>query len=479
MRLCCAFARPCSIPPAEKCPDRSRFSVALSGPRRGFSAAQGFLIMSIPSSFFSASGGSALANTLAVISNIILVLFTVCYLYQYFYIPVALFGKRAVKKAARRHSFAVLVCARNEEAVIAGCIDSIISQAYPKELLRVFVLADNCTDGTAEAARSAGAIVYERKDERRIGKGYALEYLFSRIAEDYPRAADAYIIFDADNIVDSGFVAAMNDMYEAGYNVSTCYRNTKNYTDSVIAACSGLWFLRESRFLNGARMLLGTGCAVSGTGFMISRKYLESIGGWNCHILIEDIEFTVECALRGEKIGYCRQAITYDEQPVDFKTAWHQRIRWCKGYFQLFTKYSLRLLKGALKGSFTCFDMLMNLSPAYIISIFGQLTFAAGLIISFFTGAADIISVLLSVCKLLLGGYVTMFILGAITTASEWKSIYAKAPWKLLIVLLFPLFIATYLPISLIALFSKPQWKHIEHTSRKTRSDFKSKSDAA
>ena len=415
---------------------------------------------------------STIIKILNMISDVILVLFSACYFYQYVYIFIAWFGKRKVPHSENKNRFAVLVCARNEEAVIGNCIESILSQKYPSDKIKVFVCADNCTDGTAQAARDAGAIVYERFNKTEVGKGYALEYLFSKIGEDHPDCCDAFLIFDADNIVDSMFCEHMNDTYEAGYNVSTCYRNTKNYTDSIISACSGLWFLRESRYLNRPRFNIHRGCAVSGTGFMISRRYLEKIGGWKYHILIEDIQFTVECALSGEKIGYCKDAVTYDEQPVDFKTSWNQRVRWCKGYFQLLVKYGPKLFVKAIKGSFTCFDMLMNLSPAYIMSILGQFIFIIGLFISFFTGATDYISVLQDIGKILAGGYIILFILGMITTITEWKKIHASSLWKIFICFVFPLYMATYLPITIVALFAKAQWKHIDHSSKKTQKDF-------
>lgn len=412
-------------------------------------------------------------RSINVIVQVLFSIFTLCYLYQYIYIFVAWLGRRKLKKNDRKNRFSVLICARNEETVIGNCIESVFAQNYPRELIKVYVAADNCTDKTAEAARRAGATVYERFNKTEIGKGYALEFLFENIKKDDPDFADAFVIFDADNIVDENFITSMNDMLGEGYNVSTCYRNTKNYSDSLVAACSGLWFLRESKYLNHARMTLDSGCAVSGTGFMISKPYLEKIGGWHYHILIEDIQFSVECALSDEKIGYCRDAIVYDEQPVSFITSWNQRMRWTKGYFQLLIKYGGKLVKKMLAGSFTCFDMLMNLSPAYIISIVGQIVFVVGLFISFFTGRTDYRTVLESFSGLLISGYITMFLVGAITTLTEWRKIHASWWMKLITVVVFPLYMSTYLPITILSLFSNPGWKPIKHTSGKTINDFK------
>ena len=428
-----------------------------------------------PEQVASAHRVSAVIRGIDIFSMIVWIVFTLCYFYQYFYIFVAWLGNRDVPVAEKKNRFALLICGRNEELVIGHCIDSLLAQDYPKDLITVFVCADNCTDSTAKVAREAGAVVYERFNKELIGKGYALEYLINKIGEDYPDTYDAFIIYDADNIVDSQFVTSMNDMLEAGFNVSTCYRNTKNFSDGLFASCSGLWFLRESKYLNNSRMILKLGSAVSGTGFMVRRSYLEKLGGWHFHLLVEDIQFTDECALDGEKIGFCKKAITYDEQPNKFKPWWNQRLRWAKGFLQLLPRYAARLFKKGVKGSFTCLDMFLTIAPAFILSVLGHIAFFVGLILSFFSGQWDFVEVLKAIGQLLLGGYVTLFIVGLITTITEWKEIRTTPLRKIAMVLMFPIHMEMYLPITIVALFSKPQWKHIEHNSIKTKEDFAKK----
>ena len=209
------------------------------------------------------------------VNMVIVVLMTVAYLYQYLYTIVGLIFRkvRPEKEASRLHKFATLICARNEEGVIGELIDSLKKQNYPSDLLDIYVLADNCTDSTARTAREAGAIVYERYNQKQIGKGYALDTLLSNIKEDKGQDAyDGYFIFDADNIVDLNFVNEMNKTFDRGYEVITCYRNSKNFSANWITAGYSIWFLREARFLNYPRMLLGNSCAVSGTGFFVSQR---------------------------------------------------------------------------------------------------------------------------------------------------------------------------------------------------------------
>ena len=116
--------------------------------------------------------------------------FTICYVYQFFYIFTVLTRKPPKQEAKKNHRYAVMISARNEIAVIGDLIHSIRMQNYPQELIDIFVIADNCTDDTASVARSAGATdVFERFDKEYIGKGYALDFGYKRSSSATPIAA--------------------------------------------------------------------------------------------------------------------------------------------------------------------------------------------------------------------------------------------------------------------------------------------------
>ena len=109
-------------------------------------------------------------------------------------------------KAKKQHKYGIVISARNEKNVIGNLLDIIKKQDYPQELLTVFVVADNCTDNTAEIARKKGAVVYERFDNDHRTKGYALEFLFDKIENDYGRDSfEGYFVFDADNLLKEDF----------------------------------------------------------------------------------------------------------------------------------------------------------------------------------------------------------------------------------------------------------------------------------
>ena len=403
-------------------------------------------------------------HTVETINFIIMCLFFACYVYQFVYIPIAWLPRKKETLQAPMHRFAVLIAARNEEAVIGKLIDSIKAQSYPGRLVKIFVTADNCTDTTAEVARSHGAEIYERYDTTRRGKGYALDFLLREIKLRGHGRFDGYIVLDADNVLDRDFILRMNETFSDGHDIVTCYRSSKNYGDNWISAGYALWFLRESRYLNGARSRLGSSCGVSGTGFLFSQAVLDAQGGgWPFHLLTEDIEFTIDNVTRGMKVGYCPDAIAYDEQPISFRQSWAQRLRWSRGYLQVFRKYGRALVSGIFRGSFSCYDMAMSIMPAAVLT---------GLSIVVNIGAA-LVNVLyyhewgvlgVSALQTLVNLYLTLFIIGAITTVTERKSIHCETAKKIFYVFTFPLFMLSYVPIVIQSLFVTPEWTHIDHT---------------
>ena len=150
---------------------------------------------------------------------------------------------------------------------------------------------------------------------------------------------DAFFVFDADNKLDKHYIGEMNKGFQAGFKILTSYRNSVNLSDNWVSSGSALWFIRESRFVSASRMWLGNSCHVGGTGFMFSQEIMRRNNGWKFHLLTEDLEFTMDSVLHGDRIGYCGTAILYDEQPVTFAQSWRQRLRWSKGFLQVFRYY--------------------------------------------------------------------------------------------------------------------------------------------
>ncbi len=293
-------------------------------------------------------------------------------IYQGLCIVMSLFAKPVrFPDAPMTNRYAVLISARNEENVIGNLIGSIRDQTYPSDLIDIWLVADNCTDNTADVVRSLGCHVVERHNLELVGKGYALTYLLGHmldigVADDY----EAYFVFDADNKLDKHYFEEMNKAFCSGFKILTSYRNSVNLADNWVSSGSALWFIRESRFLSNSRMILGSSCHVGGTGFMFSREVMKRNKGWKFHLLTEDLEFTMDSILHGDRIGYCGTAILYDEQPVTFSQSWRQRLRWSKGFLQVFRYYGSALLKRAVRErDFSCIDFTLMLCPFTVLGV--------------------------------------------------------------------------------------------------------------
>lgn len=400
---------------------------------------------------------------LEILSALLVLLTTVFYSYQVIYLILPLIRKPKPCADASPKRYAILIAARNEENVLPHLLDSIAAQNYPAAAITTYVVADNCTDRTAEVAQAHGARVFQRFNTEKVGKGYALNYLLSQICRwDGLDQFDAFLVFDADNLLDRDYVNQINRVCAAGYSAFCGYRNTKNYGSNWLSAGYGLWYLHESTHLNRSRMELGTCCTVSGTGFGFTRELLEEMGGWNYFTLTEDIEFGTWCATQGIRIGYCHDAILYDEQPTDFRQSWRQRTRWVQGGIQVSTRYAKNLLHGLLRGGRTAWASFETAT----LSLWGYgmsaMSFAFTLLVTFlverWVGLAQAVVVALA------GAYLSMLAMGALTMATEWHRIRAAKREKIRSVFTFPLFLFSYAPIAVTAVFRKYEWKPIVHT---------------
>ncbi len=405
-----------------------------------------------------------------VIFNLIMLLFfTLAYFYQFVYIlHVWRRGDVKIPPAKKQHCYAFVIAAHNEEPVIGNLVRSILSQNYPRELMDVYVVADACTDNTYKEALDAGAITWERNDLVRKGKSWVLDYAFNRILDETGDKYDGFFVFDADNIVSPDYTKIMNDAFDQGYLVLTSYRNSKNFDSSWVSAAYALWFLREAKFLNNARMELGTSAAISGSGWLVSSSIIRGMHGWDFHLLTEDIQFSTFCAANNIQIGYA-PAEFFDEQPVTFKASWIQRMRWTKGFYQVFFSYARDLFHGIRKKQFASYDLLMTIAPGMILTLLSAFVNAAYLGIGaashgFLATQGELLMCVGSLVMTFGSMYVVFFLLAIITTVSERKHIHARKKWRIITnIFTFPLFMMTYIPITVVALFKKVEWVPTKH----------------
>lgn len=356
----------------------------------------------------------------------------------------------------KKNFFAVIIAARNEENVIGKLIDSLKKQSYPSEYFDIYVIVNNCTDNTAREAKKAGAKVISCT-EKVSTKGEVLKYTFDLFKDN--NKIDAYAIFDADNIVHHDFLAKMNDMINSGYSVAQGFRDTKNISDNWLTSSYAILYYFQSLFLNESRYNMGRSSFLNGTGFVIKKEVIDK-HGFNPKTVTEDVEFTAMCAINNEKIGFATDAITYDEQTNSFDASWKQRKRWSFGTMECLREYFPILLKKGIKErNFECFDVglfylsvilhvVFNLLPIFllinIIIHFNSLTFD------------NMFYKIIFIVILYLFGVVVRIILLKRYNKSFKDNIGG--------VLLFDLFVFSWLPINFICLFIKScNWDSIKH----------------
>ena len=363
-------------------------------------------------------------------------------------------------KVKKNHKFMAIIPAHNEEQVVGNLIESLKNQDYDKNCYDIYVIADNCTDRTAYIARKAGAIVYERFDETKKTKGYALDwFLQQKIKEDAPY--DAICVFDADNIVDKNFLKAMNKKLCQGEDVVQGYRDIKNPTDNWITSGYALFYWTMHKFYHLARYNLGLSPLLNGTGFMVNFNIIKENGGWKTQTLTEDIEFSLQRILKGKRLGWSTEAIVYDEQPTGFAQSWSQRSRWTVGHMQCMKLYTKSLAK-AIKKQKT----MMNVDGfLYIVGSIPMFVITLLLLLSNFALYAVDGMTQTELTWNILKYLIPTFVLPSFTAA--FAMFLDGKPIKPMIKGLFtyPLFMGSWLLINFKCLFKRDTtWEKISHT---------------
>ena len=399
----------------------------------------------------------AILLTVQVIFFYILMFFWV---YQLFICMFAFINEKKKKEIIQKnYKFMAVISARNEENVIANLIESIKEQTY--KYIDIYVIADNCDDTTAEVARLHGATVYERFDENKKSKGFALEWFFEKILLEKSNEYDAFCIFDADNIVSKDFFETMNTKLCQGEKIVQGYRDISNAGDTWVSANYAIFYWTMNRCYHYARYKLGLSPLINGTGFMVSMDIIKEKNGWHSDTLTEDIEFSIENIIKNQKIGWAQDAVVYDEQPLKFKQSFRQRLRWSVGHLQCFQKFFCEFLKlnkfnattidtliytlGMPMILFSIIITIIDIIKVLFIKQFNYTTLIGGLK---FTALTMLISMLQAL----------------LITIIEKKSV--KKVWKGIAT--YPIFLVSWFVINVMAFFNKNlEWKPITHLCSK------------
>jgi cellulose synthase/poly-beta-1,6-N-acetylglucosamine synthase-like glycosyltransferase len=277
----------------------------------------------------------------------------------YLLVLTLLSGRRAPPAApAPARRFDVIVPAHDEEAGIGGTVESLLAMDYPRDLFRVLVVADNCSDATAERAAAAGAQVLVRDDENLRGKGYALKLAFE---ESLRGKADAVVVVDADTLVSRNLLTAFDARLAEGAKAAQAEYAVRNPDDSwrtrLIAIAFALFHDVRSR----GRERLRLSCGLRGNGMCFSRQVLAEVP-YEAFSLVEDVEYGLRLGESGARIHYAGEARVFGVMVSGEKAARSQRRRWEGGRFALARVQGPRLLKLAFaRGDATLLDLALDL----------------------------------------------------------------------------------------------------------------------
>jgi len=362
-----------------------------------------------------------------------------------------LLPKKKYPVAPKKTRFAVLIPARNESQVIGQLIKSLQNQNYPAHLFDILVIPNNCTDDTEKVALDAGAKVLHCTGPTST-KGEVLHQIFAQLMGRY----DAYCVFDADNVVDPNFLASMNDAIAAGARVAKSRQCALNPYDNWVSGSYDLYFQSINLLHSRARANFPLSAKLIGTGFMVTDSLLQSMNGWNTKTLTEDIELACQCAVMGQKVYYVPDALTYDEEPVSFAVSMRQRRRWSAGVQSVANNYTGKLL--AKRPNWLRWDLASHINMIYV-QLLAIIPLLCGLISLPIHQAVE--SLLISCAGFIAGGMAMALFLSVTARRSlrkQWKTI-----------LLYPLFLASWYPLHIWALFSKPKtWRPIVHGTAKS-----------
>ncbi len=278
----------------------------------------------------------------------------------------------------RRWRFVVIVPAHDEARGIGATISSLAALDYPRELFRILVVADNCSDSTAEVARRAGVTVLVRTDARRRGKGYALALAFDQLLSD--SSADAFVVVDADTLASANLLCVFSDHLDAGAEAVQADYTIRNARASWRTSLLAVAFAASHRLRSLARERLRVSCCLRGNGMCFSARLLAAVP-YDAVSIVEDLEYTIRLGFAGVRVAYAAGAQVFSDMPTTERHSRSQRRRWEAGRAQMARIHAGKLLLlGLAKRSRVPLDLGADLLVPPLASL--ALATGAGLLLS-------------------------------------------------------------------------------------------------
>jgi cellulose synthase/poly-beta-1,6-N-acetylglucosamine synthase-like glycosyltransferase len=267
--------------------------------------------------------------------------------------------------------FAILIPAHEEELVIGRLLESVNGLDYPRELAEVHVIADHCTDKTAEIARSYGANVHERNDPDPRGKARSLRWLVQELlAGRSNHYIDAFIVLDADSIVSADFLRTMDAHMASGEMLVQGLIQIDDPGNDRMGQLRALAYEFISHLRPLGRSALGLSVGLRGNGMCIARDCAERFP-WDSASLAEDYELHARLLAAGLKVTFAPDAVIRTQLPQSLAAARTQSERWERGRLDATKQHVPALLgRGLRRLSWSSIDGAIELlTPPFSIFI--------------------------------------------------------------------------------------------------------------
>ncbi|MEQ1560270.1 MAG: glycosyltransferase family 2 protein [Methyloglobulus sp.] len=241
------------------------------------------------------------------------------------------------------HNYRILIPAHNEGSIIGNTLSQMIAQLPNQNPADIVVVADNCTDNTADIARSLDVVVLERTNIEQRGKGFALDFGIQYLRANNP--PKVLVIMDADCETDkASFVQLINSVIKLNLPAQMTYLMRIKQDASIKQKIAGFAWLLKNKVRLIAVNILGLPVTLTGTGMAFPWQVFDhvQIGHGN---IVEDMQLGIDCAVNRFPPVLCPEAIVYSDFPEQASAELSQRTRWEHGHLQTIFKQVPALIK--------------------------------------------------------------------------------------------------------------------------------------
>lgn len=252
--------------------------------------------------------------------------------------------KPVLLKGRRERLFSIVIPAHNEEGNIRESIESCLSVDYPPDKLKIYVVADNCTDKTADIARLYNVECLERRNNEFMGKGYALSWAFEKILSKH----EAIVVLDADCTIDRDSLRIYSNYLDQGEKVLQANYAAKNADDNALSYILAVGLYIENALFYPAKAKVGLTSLLQGTGMVFDSEILKA-HPWGSHSIVEDTEYSIQLVQNSIKIRFVDEVSVYADLPTSWEQVYTQRSRWVSGNVRMGRSHAISMIAGGIK----------------------------------------------------------------------------------------------------------------------------------